>query len=382
MDEAGAIWIPTANMWANRYGHTPTHVILHGTGSQGSPTAQNIGNYFATPAAQVSAHYVVGRDGTIVQCVSEHDAAWANGVLTEGADPWWSINPNLVTISIEHVNDANNSLSFTPVQQQASFRLIAHICQRWNIPFRKADAHGGITGHFSIDPVYRAHCPGNYPWNALFTQGAPTVIDIGNPAVARYFTLVGTNKWQCKKNNFFVGGDILTYYQNIGNVGLNGITLFGLPLGNEDKILDTVGHPVIDHQGRICTRQRFERGEITYDPSHLLDSPPGATNCYTAHIDDIYKQADEAEAYSKQLAQVQQTIADIQKQLTVLQQQKDAAVANAGSLSTQLAATQKQLQNFENAQPTQKITSTEVLTYLEELFKSSQNVVPSEFTGN
>jgi N-acetyl-anhydromuramyl-L-alanine amidase AmpD len=33
----------------------------------------------------------------------------------------------------------------------------------------KADAIGGITGHSSIDPVSRSHCPGPYPWDELFT---------------------------------------------------------------------------------------------------------------------------------------------------------------------------------------------------------------------
>jgi len=350
---------------------------LHGTGSQGDPTAQNIANYFANPASQVSAHYVVGRDGIIVQCVSEHDAAWANGVITAGADSWWSINPNLVTISIEHVNNVTNGLALTPQQQQASFTLIKHICQRWNIPTRKADATGGITGHFSIDPVSRRDCPGTYPWDGLFTfLGANTMLDIGNPVVANYFKLVGTNRWQCKKNGCFLGGDILAFYQNVGNIGLNGITLLGLPISNEEKALDNVGHSVVDHQGRTATRQRFERGEISYDPSHLLDSPPGASNCYMTHIDNLFKEAEEAANFQKQAATLQQTLTDTSKQMVILQQQRDAAIANATALSKELSALQA------NQPTTQKITSTEVLSYLEELLKSTQNVVPSEFTGN
>lgn len=374
MDEPGAIWIPTANMWSNRYGHTPTYIILHGTGSQGSPTAQNIANYFATPAAGVSANYVIGRDGVIVQCVAEHDAAWGNGVITAGADSWWSINPNLITISIEHVNDVTNGLALTDVQQAASFMLIKHICQRWAIAPRKADATGGITGHFSIDPVNRADCPGTYPWDALFSfLGAHSMLDIGNPAVANYFKLVGTNRWQCKKTTFFIGGDILSFYQNVGNVGLNGITLLGLPLTNEERVLDSVGHPVTDHQGRIATRQRFERGEITYDPSHLLDSPPGAANCYMSHIDALYTQASTAAAYEKQATNLQQTLTETSKQLVVLQQQRDAATAHATALAKELSALQS---------GQAKITSTEVLSYLEELLKSTASVVPAEFTGN
>ncbi|MGZ3681993.1 MAG: hypothetical protein ACXVDI_25830, partial [Ktedonobacterales bacterium] len=53
-------------------------------------------------------------------------------------------------------------------QKQASFRLIADICRRQSIPPQRADARGGITGHASIDPVNRSHCPGPYPWDELF----------------------------------------------------------------------------------------------------------------------------------------------------------------------------------------------------------------------
>jgi hypothetical protein len=103
--------------------------------------------------------------------VSEADGAWGNGVVTTGHDPWWSadLNPNLITISIEHCKpSADNSDVLTEAQKASSFQLIKHICERHGIPKRKADATGGITGHFSIDPVSRSHCPGPYPWDELF----------------------------------------------------------------------------------------------------------------------------------------------------------------------------------------------------------------------
>ncbi|HEV2237964.1 MAG TPA: N-acetylmuramoyl-L-alanine amidase, partial [Ktedonobacterales bacterium] len=77
-------------------------------------------------------------------------------------------NPNTFTISIEHVNDSANSTPLSPAQQAASFALIAHICERYGIPKRAADTAGGVTGHYSIDPVNRARCPGVYPWAALW----------------------------------------------------------------------------------------------------------------------------------------------------------------------------------------------------------------------
>lgn len=160
------------NCFPNRNGYRPRYVILHGTA--GGSSAQAIANYFASTqgtANPVSAHYVIGTDGSVVQCNSENDGAYANGFISAGADSWWdlNINPNNITITIEHCKPStDNSDSLTPPQQGASFQLIQAICQRWNIPMRAADADGGITGHFSIDPVNRSRCPGPYPWDALW----------------------------------------------------------------------------------------------------------------------------------------------------------------------------------------------------------------------
>jgi N-acetyl-anhydromuramyl-L-alanine amidase AmpD len=181
-DEPNALWIPSPNHWSGRQGNTPQYVILHGTA--GGSSAEAIANWFAKPSSQVAAHYVIGQDGQVVQCVEENDAAWANGVVTgtpgiatsdsgnDIRDSWWTpdLNPNLVTVSIEHVKShPDNSDQLTDAQKQASFTLVKHICDRHSIPRQKADANGGITGHYSIDAVNRTHCPSAYPWDELFT---------------------------------------------------------------------------------------------------------------------------------------------------------------------------------------------------------------------
>jgi N-acetyl-anhydromuramyl-L-alanine amidase AmpD len=160
-------------MWAGRNGHTAKYVIIHGTA--GGTSAVAIANYFksteGSPTDPKSTHYIIGTDGQIVQVIAEANTAWGNGILSAGHDPWWStgLNPNFVTISIEHCKASqDNSDELTEAQKAASFLLIKHICERHNVPKRKADARGGITGHCSIDPVSRSHCPGPYPWDDLF----------------------------------------------------------------------------------------------------------------------------------------------------------------------------------------------------------------------
>jgi N-acetyl-anhydromuramyl-L-alanine amidase AmpD len=179
--------------YSSRDGALVRWVILHGTA--GFETAQQVGTYFGERTSQVSANYCIGTDGVIVRSVPERFAAWGNGVISgppgvggDGVhhDAWWDDcpqwgglpNPNPVTISIEHVKPStDNSDILTTAQKNASFALIKDICTRQHIPMRQADSAGGITGHFSMDPVNRSRCPGPYPWNELWTflKGASTV---------------------------------------------------------------------------------------------------------------------------------------------------------------------------------------------------------------
>ena len=55
-------------------------------GTAGGSSAENIAAWFQNPDAQVASHYVIGQDGTVVQCVDESDGAWANGRIESGAD--------------------------------------------------------------------------------------------------------------------------------------------------------------------------------------------------------------------------------------------------------------------------------------------------------
>src|SRR5436853_652137 len=102
MDEPGAIWMPNSNAWTGRDGHTARYVIVHGTA--GGTSAVAIATYFKSTEGSStdpkSSHYIIGTDGQIVQAVAEADSAWANGILSEGHDAWWStdLNPNLITI--------------------------------------------------------------------------------------------------------------------------------------------------------------------------------------------------------------------------------------------------------------------------------------------
>lgn len=279
--------IASPNHWPGRFGASPKWLILHGTA--GLETAQEVAAFFGSTASEVSSHYVIGQDGTVIQCVSEADAAWANGGITgppgvsgDGIhhDAWWDSvptwngvpNPNLVTISIEHVKPSlDNSDQLTAAQQAASFALARDICLRNGIPMRQADASGGITGHYSMDPVNKSRCPGPYPLADLFIflSGSNDMLQITDPFAATHFVEVtGANstRWHCKDTGCDIIGGILDYWRKTGGA-------FRLPRTNEVYGVVPGG-----------SYQVFEGGVLVYDPGTKFDNP-GLGPVYAMHTD-------------------------------------------------------------------------------------------------
>ncbi len=145
-------FIKTQN-YSEREGNQVKAVVIHITDG----TNQSVIYEFTNPASKKSAHYLVKRNGDIIQFVEEKFCAWHAGykfkqtakiVLSEGL----LLNTNLYTIGIEHEAFANQDL--TEIQYVNSAKLVNEICQRHGI--LKDTEH--IIKHNSIrsDKV----CPG------------------------------------------------------------------------------------------------------------------------------------------------------------------------------------------------------------------------------
>lgn len=72
----GAISMPSPNHGGAL--EKPTLLVMHYTASGGSGSSD--ARYFQNPAAKASAHFVVDRDGSVVQCVPTNVKAWHAGV--------------------------------------------------------------------------------------------------------------------------------------------------------------------------------------------------------------------------------------------------------------------------------------------------------------
>lgn len=270
-DYPQALWIPNDNFFPDS--GKKTDIVIHGTA--GGTSAIGIASYFKSTEGTtnpVSSHYIVDQDGKIVQTVLEKDGAWGNGEVTNPA--YDKVNPNMYTISIEHVKSSiDNSNQLTQAQQDASFKLIKDICLRNNIPA------SNIIPHALIDPVNRKLCPNTFPWDLMHQYlEADDMFNEMSTDFPTYFTSVNSNQWKCKKNGFVVQYGIKGAYQKLCIDGQS-LPLIGLPVSSELYATKNNVSIVI---------QFFERGTLVYDPLHTLDSQPGMTDTYMPHVDDPF----------------------------------------------------------------------------------------------
>jgi hypothetical protein len=150
----------------------PLKIVDHCTG--GNMDLTSLHNTFL--ATMRSTHFGIDRNGNVAQFVPLNRGAGGNCCPDRDANGnllcssfWIPLlnqygNLNLCTVSIEHCNDAQNSLPLTPAQQNASNKLNLWLCRRYNLG--TLDIHS----HASINPINKARCPGPaFNFQQMFT---------------------------------------------------------------------------------------------------------------------------------------------------------------------------------------------------------------------
>lgn len=159
---------PSPNFFSN--GESIKAIVLHGTAGSLSASLNVLTDpRLDNPKAAVSSNYVVDLNGDIYRLVPWWTGrrAYANGFIVN-PDPniKWLIdcensggNPNLMTISIEHVASSNAMRThgqMTDAQFQSSFNLVKKLLKDCRL-----QANGQtILGHYQIDSFNKAYCPG------------------------------------------------------------------------------------------------------------------------------------------------------------------------------------------------------------------------------
>lgn len=134
----------------------PNFVILHHSGSAAAALALRT---LTDPARRVSAHYLVGRDGTVFQLVDERARAWHAGASYWGG----TRDVNSVSLGIEVDNDGAEP--FPAVQIDALLRLLKDIDARYRIPAANYLGHGDVAPGRKVDPSAL------FPWRTLARAG-------------------------------------------------------------------------------------------------------------------------------------------------------------------------------------------------------------------
>lgn len=161
-----------------RQGQIPDFIVCHQTGGSFTSAINTILN----PKNQVSYHFVVAQDGTIIQAVNIQDTAWANGTTNnnDNRDNMHSTipeirarrrNANQFTVSIGFADSTSGELS--PPQLASAIELIWHIRNEVKSLFGLAIPMNrvSIIGHYQVTPITRPNCPGpRFPFAEIIKQ--------------------------------------------------------------------------------------------------------------------------------------------------------------------------------------------------------------------
>jgi Subtilase family/N-acetylmuramoyl-L-alanine amidase len=131
----------------------PSQIVIHITDSNG--TINGIIRWFQDPYdpdlgqdRKVSAHYVVGQDGEVVQMVKHDDIALHANTA------------NRASIGIEHVANTRG-MAPTAIQYASSAALVRWLCEYYDLPMDRSV----ILGHSEADPITNHYACPNAVWD-------------------------------------------------------------------------------------------------------------------------------------------------------------------------------------------------------------------------
>lgn len=145
-------FVGTVNMGMRK----PNFVVIHHTAQDS--LAQTI-KTFTIARTAVSSHYVVSRDGKVVQMVNDYLRA-----QHAGAGKWGNeADMNSASIGIEMDNNGTTDI-WTDAQINSLCSLLATLKKKYNIPT------ANFIGHADYAPG-RKNDPKNFPWKTLAAKG-------------------------------------------------------------------------------------------------------------------------------------------------------------------------------------------------------------------
>ncbi len=134
----------------------PNFVIIHHTAQHNCDETLKA---FTTQKSQVSAHYLVCKDGTVHHLLNDYYRAWQ-----AGASKWGNATDiNSVSIGIELDNDGFEP--FTDPQIASLLQLLDRLKRAYNIPAANFVGHADVAPGRKVDPNRF------FPWQQLAASG-------------------------------------------------------------------------------------------------------------------------------------------------------------------------------------------------------------------
>ncbi len=155
-DSAGLNYAPGFVGTTNFSMRKPSYVIIHHTAQNSCDQTLKT---FILPRTQVSAHYVICKDGTVYHMLNDYLRAHHAGVSKWGG----AIDINSSSIGIEL--DNNGYEAFDEKQISSLLILLDRLKRSFNIPAANFIGHGDIAPTRKNDPNWR------FPWKSLSEKG-------------------------------------------------------------------------------------------------------------------------------------------------------------------------------------------------------------------
>ncbi|TAG17311.1 MAG: N-acetylmuramoyl-L-alanine amidase [Rhodobacterales bacterium] len=157
---------PSPNFGERRDGGRPELVVLHYTAMSSSAEALA---RLCDPVAEVSAHYLIDTDGTVLSLVAEEARAWH-----AGAGEWAGRGDvNSRSIGVELANRGNEP--FAAPQMLALEGLLRGILKRWALPPK------AVIGHSDMAPDRKGDPGPRFDWRRLALAGLSVWPEVGTP---------------------------------------------------------------------------------------------------------------------------------------------------------------------------------------------------------
>lgn len=161
-------WVGTTNFGMRK----PNFVIIHHTAQNACDTTLRT---FTLPRTQVSAHYVICKDGTVHHMLNDYLRAWH-----AGSGRWGNVTDvNSSSIGIEL--DNNGFEPFTEGQMNSLLQVLRTLKKNYSIPAANFIGHADIAPKRKVDPNRY------FPWQQLAQNGFGYWYDTANVKLPENF---------------------------------------------------------------------------------------------------------------------------------------------------------------------------------------------------